>query len=433
MLSPAELYPLLDAWLQSLGLSHAVARAALGQLVTALLVGQSLRPSALMRALESHPAAPARQRYKRVRRAWARPWLAPAWLTPRLVRAVTVLVPRTGDGTVTLALDSVRCGGWELLTVGVVWQGRAVVVGWAALPYPWPKGRFTPTTCALLERVGAAWPADRPAHLVADRGFPSGALFRTLRRLGWGWTVRLSARTYLRIDGRAERAGARLATAAVGRWTTTPAAFGGVEGHLIVGRGLPVLAAHQRTDGSLRHRAARQARRRRHLATKHPGQPPDRSAATDAWLLLFTPHADPWAAGRAYTRRWSIEGSYRDAQGGWDGRHGWDLEPTVARLATAAEVEAVAGLWALGALLQVWVGHRLTHAPPTTRAVLAAWTTTGRLSVWARGRFALTDPSGRLRPWLVETLRDGPRRLAPPDPALAPDSQPLATRACTAA
>ena len=433
MLSPAELYPLIDAWLQGLGVPHAVARAALGQLVTALLVGQSLRPSALMRALESPVAAPARQRYKRVRRAWARPWLAPAWLTPRLVRAVTTLVPRMGDGTLTLALDSVRCGGWELLTVGVVWHGRAVVVGWAALPYPWPKGRFTPTTCALLERVGAAWPADRPAHLVADRGFPSGALFRTLRRLGWGWTVRLSARTYLAVDGRTERAGAHLATATVGRWTTAPAAFGGVAGTLVVGRGLPVLAAHQRTDGSLRHRAAQQAKRRRHLAGKHPAQPPDRSAATDAWLLLFTTHADPGAAGRAYTRRWAIEGSYRDAQGGWDGRHGWDLEPTVARLATAADVEAVAGLWALGALLQIWVGHTLGHAPPPTRAVLAAWTTTGRLSVWARGRLALSDPAGRLRLWLIETLRDGARRLATTDTAPDTATPPRPIGACAAA
>jgi hypothetical protein len=314
--------------------------------------------------------------------------------------------------------------------VGVVWHGRAVVVGWAVLPYPWPKGQFTPTTCALLERVGAAWPADRPAHLVADRGFPSGALFRTLARLGWRWTVRLPARSYLRIAGQPTRAGALLAAATLGRWTTTPATFGGVAGHLVVGRGLPVLAAHQRTAGSLRHRAAQHARRQRHLIGKHPTPAGDRAIATDTWLLVFTTLADPWAAQQTYGQRWAIEGTYRDAQGGWDGQHGWDLEPTVAHLPSAAEVEALAGLWALGALLQIWVGHRLGHAPPQPRAVLASWTTTGRLSVWARGRLALTDHSGLLRPWLPDALRDGARLLAlPPQPPTAKPRPPAHTPA----
>jgi hypothetical protein len=393
-----------------------MARASLGHLVVALLLGQSLRPAALMRALESPLTVPARQRYKRVQRAWTRPWLAPAWLTPRLVQAVTTLVPRRGDGLLTLALDSVRCGSWELLTVGVVWHGRAVVVGWAALPYPWPTGQFTPTTCALLERVGTAWPPDRPAHLVADRGFPSGALFRTLHRLGWGWTVRVPARSYLRIAGQPTRAGAHLATATVGRWMTTPASFGGVAGHLVVGRGLPVLAAHQRTAGRLRYRAAQQARRRRHLLGKHAQPAAERAIATDTWLLVFSSLADPWAAQQVSGQRWAIEGTYRDAQGAWDGQHGWDLEPTIAHLTTATEVEALAGLWALGALLQIWVGHRLSHAPPQPRAVLASWSTTGRLSVWARGRLSFTDLSGHLRPWLRDTLADGARRLTPPRP-----------------
>jgi len=204
-------------------------------------------------------------------------------------------------------------------------------------------------------------------------------------RLGWGWTVRLAARTCLRIDGCADRAGARLATAVGGHWTATPAACGGGAGTLVVGRGRPVLPAHQRTDGSLRHRAAQQAKRRRQLAGQHPKPGPDRTAMTDAWLLLVTTHADPWAAGRADRRRWAIAGSYRDAQGGWDGQHGWDLEPTVARLTSATEVAA------------------------------------------------LTDPSGRLRPWLLETLQDGPRRLAQPASAPLPDTPALTTGLGTAA
>ena len=99
MPSPAELYPLIVAWLQALDLArHPLAVSSLAQLVSALLVGQSLRPSALMRALVSPGAVPARQRYKRVRRLLGRRWLAPAWLTPRLVRAVLALVPPERDG-----------------------------------------------------------------------------------------------------------------------------------------------------------------------------------------------------------------------------------------------------------------------------------------------------------------------------------------------
>jgi hypothetical protein len=111
-------------------------------------------------------------------------------------------------------------------------------------------------------------------------------------------------------------------------------------------------------------------------------------------------------------RRWAIEGSYRDAQGGWDGRHGWILEPTVAQLHDAAEVAAVVGLCALGMLLHSWVGDQLGQAPPRC-AVQRQWTTSGRLSVWARGRLALSEPSGRLRPWLATTLARGAQRLVP--------------------
>src|SRR5690242_4300841 len=113
MPSPLELYPLVVAWLQALEITpHPTALVALAELVAALLAHQSLRPSALMRALLSPVAVPAAQRYKRVRRSWDRPWLTPTWLTPWLVRAaLALLAPPTG-WTVHLALDSVRCGPW---------------------------------------------------------------------------------------------------------------------------------------------------------------------------------------------------------------------------------------------------------------------------------------------------------------------------------
>src|SRR5919199_2121471 len=188
MLSPHALYPLVQLWVQALDLApSSAALSALTHLLVALLVGQNLRPSALMRALLSPVPVPARQRYKRLARAWTRPWLSPAWLSPRLVAAVLALVGPERDGRTHLALDGVRCGSWEVFTVGVVWHGRVVPVGWAVLPFPWPKGQFTPTVCALVRQVAAAWPAERPAHLVADRGFPSRALLLTLRRVGWCW------------------------------------------------------------------------------------------------------------------------------------------------------------------------------------------------------------------------------------------------------
>src|SRR5437588_3293221 len=114
---------------------HATALSALAHLVTALLVGQSLRPTALVRALSSPLPVPARQRYKRVARAWTRPWLSPAWLTPRLVPAALALVPADRAGVTHLALDSVRCGPWR--SSRWAWCGMDECCRWA--------GRCCPT------------------------------------------------------------------------------------------------------------------------------------------------------------------------------------------------------------------------------------------------------------------------------------------------
>src|SRR5215210_1903230 len=140
MPTPQEVYPLLLPWVQALGgPAQPAGGLALAHLLSALLVSQSLRPSALMRAIPSAAAVPARQRYQRVARAWTREWLTAAWLTPRLVRAALALVPASER---LLALDSVRCGPWEVFTVGLVWQGRVLPLAWAVLAYPWPKGQF---------------------------------------------------------------------------------------------------------------------------------------------------------------------------------------------------------------------------------------------------------------------------------------------------
>jgi hypothetical protein len=135
-------------------------------------------------------------------------------------------------------------------------------------------------------------------------------------------------------------------------------------------------------------------------------------------VILFTTHPTTIAARNAYRQRWPIEGTYRDAQSGWDGHHGWGLDHVVPSLPTADAVARVVGLWALGVLVQSWVGDQVGRppAPPLVQQTVGQWTTTGRLSVWARGRLALTDPSGGLGTWLEATLRAGAERIAAAPP-----------------
>lgn len=153
---------------------------------------------------------------------------------------------------------------------------------------------------------------------------------------------------------------------------------------LFVGQGLPVLPHHQRDAGSGRARRHRGERRRHALQQKHPGHDVDAMAAVDAWAALLSTDATVQAALRHYRLRWAIEGSYRDAQRGWDGRHGWDLEPTLAQQTSATVVERIAGLWALGLLVQSWEGDQTGQptAPAGVQQVVRSWTVHGRLSVF---------------------------------------------------
>lgn len=431
MLAPAELYPAIQAWLQVMGaVPHASGLASVAEVVTALLIAQSLRPSELARAVLSPAGVAARHRYRRVRRVLTGGRLSSVALTPVLVRTALALVK---DAVPHLAIDTVRCGGWEVITIGVVWHGRTLPVGWEVLEYPWPKGQFTPAVVRLLWRVGQAWPAERRPHLVADRGFPSLKLFRAVEQLGWGWTIRLRAKLNVGIDGTPCALADLIAASRPGVWSCRPITYGTgrqrVAGQLVLGRGdaLLVLPRHQVNPGSRRQRDRRQLARQREIAGKHPHRQTTAAQQTDGWVALFTSHPTWLDASRSYTRRWTVEGSYRDAQGGYDGQHGWDLEPTVARAANAHVVDSIVGLWALGAVIQTTLGDRLARAdaPPVVRQARARWTTTDRLSVWMRGRFALTDPFGDLRPHLLASLHDAAHSLDQALTAPQPASQDL--------
>lgn len=388
---------------------HRTAQASLAGVVSALLLAQSLRPSLLARALPSPQPVPARTRYRQVARVWDQPWLTAAQLTPALVRGALAVAQPVAP---LLALDSLRCGPWEVFTVGLAFHGRVLPLGWAQLPYPWPKGQFTPTVCALIRQVAVAWPADAPRpHLVADRAFPSGPLCQTLAAVGWGYTLRLRASDVVTTATGAVQGYALIAAAPAEAWTTQPGCFGRHADPgattLVVGRGLTVLPHHQRDRSSARHRARRRAQR------LHGVKQTRRPSPTEPWLILLSTHHRALAAVRAYRQRYHIEGSYRDAQSGWDGRHGWDLGERITT-ASAQQVDCLVGLWALGTLLQSWLGDQLTAAgtPAAIRAVAREWTVHGRLSVWARGRLALTDANGRLGFWIPTTLRAAADRFA---------------------
>lgn len=85
---------------------------------------------------------------------------------------------------------------------------------------------------------------------------------------------------------------------------------------------------------------------------------------------------------------------------------------------SVGHAEAVVGLWALGTLLQTYLGSQVVQGPAEVQAVAAQWTTTGRLSVWAHGQCALRDPL--LRAWIGPALQAGAARVAPASHAPAP-------------
>jgi hypothetical protein len=410
------LYPLLEQWLDALGLApHRTGRRALAYLLTALLSAQSLQPTRLMRALLSPLAVPARQRYTRVQRLLASSWLSPAWLTPYLVRGALALQP---DPARTVALDSVRTGAWDSFTLGLCGHGRVQLLAWTVLPFPWPKGGVRAAVRELLLRLAAAWPAEGPRpHLVADRLFASQALLRLLRQWCWGYTLRLRATHTVTVAGTVWRVRDLLATLPANGWTMLDGSYGqgqdALPGHLVIGRGLPVLPWHQRDSGSARARQRRQ-RARAHNAGYARKDRPTAAAATDAWVVLFTTATTVVGALRRYQPRYGTEGTYRDLQSGWDGRHGWDLEPVAARQACADQVAALLSLCAVGQLVQQWVGSQIghPHSRGPVRWLAHAWTVHGRLSVFARGRLLFETRDDQLAGWLTATLQQGTALLA---------------------
>lgn len=397
---------------QALAGMHAASLRAVADLVWALLSVQSLHPADLARALANLRTSRARQAMRRVHRIISRPWLSSQCLTPILIRLALRL---TSTGEVTLILDSTRCLCWEIFTLGIRFHGRVLPIAWSILPYPWPKGSFTPTVVRLLNRTLTHWPVrpgGRPVHFLADRGFPSLPLFQTLdhwrQRLILGYTIRLRAGDWVRLaDGQIVKVANLLSQATIGCWRSWLASYDcrrkiAPPALLVVGRGLPVYPAHQMGPADQRRRQERASRRVAHLLSK--GQP--HAPQTDSGWALLSTAPDRWRAIGYYRARFSTEGAYRDLKS-------WGLEAVAAHQTDSVHLDGLIGLAALAYLLQAAIGAEAGRATEEeARARQKQWTTTDRLSVFSRGRLALQDHAHDWRPWLYTILPQLTHRLS---------------------
>src|ERR671930_1702219 len=182
-----------------LGSTHTTIVVTVAWAVLCLLVAQRVTAAALARALPANQAGSGRSCLRRVRRWWGGPALEQATVSAALIRLALALLP--ANHPVVVALDTTRLGPWEVWLAGIVVAGRTLPIGWAVIPYPWPKGRFRTTTLALIQQLQQAFPAAVGWTLVADRGFPSAALFAQLRRGDTHWSVRLRLSDWVTVDG----------------------------------------------------------------------------------------------------------------------------------------------------------------------------------------------------------------------------------------
>lgn len=406
-------YPLLLAVVETFfGRVHEASLFAVTDVVWAILCCQSLHPADVARALPGLQTAQARQAMRRVRRLYQRRIVRSEALTPLLLRVVLRLV---APGPVTLVLDSTRCGPWEIFSVGACFsRGRVLPLAWTILPYPWPKKQFTPTVIGLLTRLLATWPAERPLHVVADRGFPSVDLFKMLSRPTGGrqvgFTIRLRMGDYVALaDGRSVAVGALLDANGLVPWRSLAAVYvrnktTGPASQLVIGREEPIYPSHQRGPGDQARRASRAAQRAAYLRRK--GQP--NAIVHDGIWALLTTETTAAAAVTQYRKRFSTEGMYQD----W---MAWDLEMIAAREPDPTCLDSMLGIAALTYIVQSVLGEAAGRTrDPALRARQHQWTTTDRLSVAWRGRQVLHDHAFSWPPFVRTVLADLRDTLASP-------------------
>jgi hypothetical protein len=278
-------YEHVQEWVKTmLGRTHATIVHTIAWAVLCVLVAQRATPAAMARALPAEQAGRARARLPRVRRWGTGPPLAQAVVSPQLIHAA---LARLSPGqSAVVALDTTRVGPWEVWRAGLAVAGRTMPMGWAVSPYPWPKGRFRTTTLALIRRRQAAFPPGVYWTLVADRGFPSAALFALLRQGGTGFSVRLRLSDWGTVAGVYAMVAAPLEAGRLVDGQRTAAGRGRgrpdqplVPGWVVVSTVVAAPPKHKQNPGTVRERARRAKAHAQHRAHKQGRKTKPPSAA----------------------------------------------------------------------------------------------------------------------------------------------------------
>jgi hypothetical protein len=410
-------YDHIHTWIKPiLGPVHTTVCRTVAWALLCLLLAQRATPAALARALPAEQAGSGRACLRRVRRWWHGPPLDQVRISPQLVQmACSVLPPGT---RVIVALDTTRLGSWEVWLAGIVVGGRTFPIGWAVIPYPWPKGRFRATTLALIQQLQRAFPVEVRWTLVADRGFPSAALFARLRQGGTGFSVRLRLSDWVTVAGVYTTVANYLEAGrlSVGRRTGATMGCGRpnqplVAGWIVVSAALVVPPKHKQNPGTVCERAARAHRHAQHRKHKQGRQTPRPSAVAQRYAqtwILFTTAPTVGQATTAYAGRMAIEETYRD----W--HHHWAVRAAVVDVPTEAMVARLIGVVCLAYTLQMHLGQRVS-TDPVGQQRRRQWTVTGRVSWFWCGQRLFADPGYDWRGWLAqqwESLR--PPAVVPP-------------------
>jgi hypothetical protein len=396
-------YESVHCWVKHvLGSAHATVVRTVTWAVLCMVMAQRVTPAALARALPHEQAGSGRSCLRRVHRWWRGPPLVQGEISPGLIRQALLVCTAPA---VVVALDTTRVGPWEVWLAGIVVGGRTLPIGWAVIPYPWPKGRFRATTLALVAQLQHAFPAGQRWTLVADRGFPSAALFAQLQQGDTDFSVRLRLSDWVTVGGVYATVATHLEAGRLEVGQPTAATIGRgrpdqplVPGWVVVSAAVTALPKHKQNPGTVRERATRARRHAQHRKHKRGRKtsPPSPTAQRYAqtWVL-FTTAPTLTQAVSEYAGRMTIEETYRD----W--HHHWAVRTAAVALPTEARVARLIGMVCLAYTLQMHLGRRVLTAPETQQR-RTQWTVTERVSWFWCGQRLFTDPGYDWSTWLAQ-------------------------------